>query len=293
MTLNPEYPTTSGGGTQDAAKQEAGRLGTEAQDAARDVAGTAKDEARHVKEEAVGQAKDLAASARQEATSQLSTQKDRLASQSRTVSDDLERIARGERPESDMVNQAVSMLSERARRVTEHLETREPMDLLDDVRRFAARRPGTFLAIAAGVGLVAGRLTRGLKDSSGHEVRPTTAPVRPGPATGPAPVGRVPGTVYPGDTTPAGASLGAGAGSEYSAAASGDGYAGPPAGVYPGQGTGGHDADAPLPPAVPPTVGGADEEPDLGTGAPATEVLGTPAAEKPYGAGPGEPGGRP
>ncbi|MGD6980056.1 MULTISPECIES: hypothetical protein [Citricoccus] len=165
MTLNPDYPTTSEGGTAETAKQEAGRLGAEAQGAARDVAGTARDEARHVKDEAVGQARSLAESAKQEATSQLSTQKDRLAVQSRGISEDLERISRGERPESDLVNQAVSMLSDRARRVTHHLESREPLDLLDDVRRFAARRPGTFLAIAAGIGLVAGRMTRGLKDA--------------------------------------------------------------------------------------------------------------------------------
>ena len=46
-------------------------------------------------------------------------------------------------------------------------------DLLDDVRRFAARRPGMFLAIAAGVGVVAGRLTRGL--AADDNDRPSTA----------------------------------------------------------------------------------------------------------------------
>lgn len=165
MTLNPDHPNTSDRGTQEAAKHEAGRLGTEAQSAARDVAGTARQEARNLKEEATGQARNLAESARQEATTQLSTQKDRLAAQSRGISEDLDRISRGERPESDLVNQAVSMLSDRARRLTDQLETKEPLDLLDDVRRFAARRPGTFLAIAAGIGLLAGRMTRGLKDA--------------------------------------------------------------------------------------------------------------------------------
>ena len=164
MTLNPDHPT-SDAGPQETAKHEAGRLGSEAQGAARDVAGTVKDEALHVKDEAVGQARNLAESAKQEASSQLSTQKDRLAVQSRGISDDLERISRGERPESDLVNQAVAMLSDRARRVTAQLESKEPMDLLEDVRRFAARRPVAFLAIAAGVGLLAGRLTRGLKDA--------------------------------------------------------------------------------------------------------------------------------
>ncbi|REE03759.1 hypothetical protein [Citricoccus muralis] len=199
MTLNPDHPTEQGGGPRDAAQQEAGRLGSEAQSAARDVAGTAQEEAVHLKDETMTQVKDLADSAKQEASSQLSTQKDRLAAQSRTVSDDLERISRGEKPESDLVNQAVSKLSERARHLTEQLESKEPMDLLDDVRRFAARRPGTFLAIAAGVGLVAGRLTRGVKDAhddgqhgqhgqhGGQYGDRTNRPPLPGrPATGPA-----------------------------------------------------------------------------------------------------------
>ncbi|MEU3847632.1 hypothetical protein AB0E44_11690 [Micrococcus terreus] len=150
---------------QDAARQEAGQLGHEAKDAARDVAGTVREEATHVKDEAVQQVKSLAGTAKEEVGFQLAAQQERLAGQSRTVSDDLERIARGEKPESDLVTQAVGMISERARTLTEQLETKEPADLLEDVRRFAARRPGTFLAIAAGIGLVAGRLTRGLKDA--------------------------------------------------------------------------------------------------------------------------------
>lgn len=91
-----------------------------------------------------------------------------------------------------MVNQFVSMLADRAQKFTTQLETKEPADLLNDVRRFAARRPGTFLAIAAGVGLVAGRLTRGLSDSDDDDrssaqravgqspvPRPTTPPAVP------------------------------------------------------------------------------------------------------------------
>ncbi|MEW1979538.1 hypothetical protein AB0333_01240 [Citricoccus sp. NPDC079358] len=249
MTLNPDHPTEQGGGPRDAAQQEAGRLGSEAQSAARDVAGTAQEEAVHLKDETMTQVKDLADSAKQEASSQLSTQKDRLAAQSRTVSDDLERISRGEKPESDLVNQAVSKLSERARHLTEQLESKEPMDLLDDVRRFAARRPGTFLAIAAGVGLVAGRLSRGVKDAhdDGQHQDQHHDQYR-----GPY-----------GDRTNR-----------------------PP---LPAQSATGPARDIPLPPAEPPAVAG----PVLGTGAPATEVLGTPAVNDPYGTGRPPAGGRP
>jgi hypothetical protein len=37
---------------------------------------------------------------------------------------------------------------------------------VDEVQSFARRRPGVFLALAAAAGLVAGRLTRGIKAAS-------------------------------------------------------------------------------------------------------------------------------
>ena len=42
------------------------------------------------------------------------------------------------------------------------LADRDPGSLLDEVRSFARRKPGTYLAIAMGAGVLAGRLTRGL-----------------------------------------------------------------------------------------------------------------------------------
>jgi hypothetical protein len=41
------------------------------------------------------------------------------------------------------------------------LDNHEPADLLDEVKRFARRRPVAFLALAAAAGVVAGRVTRG------------------------------------------------------------------------------------------------------------------------------------
>ena len=59
-----------------------------------------------------------------------------------------------------------------ARSAASWLEDREPSAVLDEVGSFARRRPGTFLAIAAVAGVVAGRLTRGLTaGEDGHEDR--------------------------------------------------------------------------------------------------------------------------
>ena len=43
---------------------------------------------------------------------------------------------------------------------------RKPGQVVDEMQSFARRRPAVFLVLAAGAGLVAGRLTRGLKDAS-------------------------------------------------------------------------------------------------------------------------------
>jgi hypothetical protein len=53
------------------------------------------------------------------------------------------------------------------------------------MQSFARRRPAVFLALAAGAGLVAGRLTRGLKDASGDSPASTPAPGSPS-AQGPS-----------------------------------------------------------------------------------------------------------
>ena len=179
MTTNQESSNTpASGGTRSASateqakqttRQEADRLKGQAQSAADDVAGTAKHEAHAVQDEAMDQAKSLASSVQEEANAQASTQQQRLAEQSRTVTDDLQRIRRGERPESDMVLRAVSTVADRAEAFTHQLETKEPRELLSDVRRFASRRPGAFLLIAAGAGLIAGRLTRGMRDAESDQ----------------------------------------------------------------------------------------------------------------------------
>lgn len=154
---------------KEATRHEAHRMKDHARSAASDVAGTAKDEAHEVQDEAIDQAKSLTASVQDEVAAQASTQQRRLAEQSRTVTDDLQRISRGERPESEMVARAVSTVAERAEAFTRQLETKEPSDILSDVRRFAARRPGTFLLLAAGAGLLAGRLTRGMRDAESDQ----------------------------------------------------------------------------------------------------------------------------
>jgi hypothetical protein len=130
------------------------------------VAGTAAGEARSVAGEAVDQARGVAEDAMSQVRGQLDDQgrmqKDRLAGALATFSDDLGRMSDGG---SGLAADLAREGAERARNLSSHLDGREPRELLDDVRRFARERPGTFLLGALAAGVVVGRLVRGTKDA--------------------------------------------------------------------------------------------------------------------------------
>jgi hypothetical protein len=144
---------------------------------ARDTAATAADEGKHVAGVAGSEARGVASQAAQEARGvvddamtqvrgqlddQGRQQKDRLAGTLATFGDDLDRMARGG---SGMAADLARDAAGRAQALSRHLDGREPGELLDDVRRFARRRPGTFLLGALAAGVVVGRLARGTKDA--------------------------------------------------------------------------------------------------------------------------------
>jgi hypothetical protein len=158
--------SAAGTSTASTAKEEAKDVGREGVAAGQQVAQTAKEEAGHVAQEAKYQVKNLVSQVGDNVRSQASNQQQRAASGLRSFSDGLTSMANGNPqsgPAMDLVNQA----SERVNRIASWIENREPADLLEEVKSFARRRPGAFLAIAAGAGLLAGRLTRGMTAGAG------------------------------------------------------------------------------------------------------------------------------
>ena len=146
--------------TTDVAKGEAAAVKDTAVEAGKDVAATAKDEAVNVAAEAKYQAKNLLSTATSEVQNQASTQQGRLASTLRGYADELQGISQGSAPSGvmgDLVQQAASKGSQ----IAQWLEDREPADVLDELRRYARRRPVMFLALCGLAGVVAGRITRG------------------------------------------------------------------------------------------------------------------------------------
>ena len=169
FTPPPLYPSTTDtadtadevGSTQQAVKDEAGKVAGQAGEAAQQVAGVAKDQAAHVAEEAKSQVKELWSQTRSELTDQAGAQQNKAAAGLRSLGDQLQSMAeRAEEPgvATDLAGQAADRVHEFAG----FLENRDPAGLLDEVRAFARRRPGAFLAVALGAGMLTGRLARGL-----------------------------------------------------------------------------------------------------------------------------------
>jgi hypothetical protein len=149
------------------------------------VAGVAADEARGVAADAAHQAQGVVNDAISQVRGQLDDQgreqKDRLAGTLATFGDDLGRMAGSG---SGLAAEVAQEVAERARSLSRHLDGREPAALLDDLRRFARQRPGTFLLGALAAGVVAGRLLRGTKDAvdaAEAQDRPQVAPGTPTP----------------------------------------------------------------------------------------------------------------
>ena len=149
-------------GAQDRTSEVAGH----AKDASKDVAATAADQAGNVKDETVRQARNLMYEASDQVSTQAGAQTQRLSGLLRELGDELRQMASAGTGgnASELAHQA----AERAHQAAGYLDGREPSDLLDDVRGYARRRPGAFLAGAALLGLAAGRLGRGIKDSGGE-----------------------------------------------------------------------------------------------------------------------------
>lgn len=182
--------------TADAVKDQASTLRDKAGDAGGHLLGEAKGEAAAVTQEARRQLGDLWSQARTEVSDQASTQQSRLAGGLTAVGGQLSQMASAP-SEQNLATDLVREVGQRADALGSWLESHGPDEVLDEVRSFARRRPGTFLLIAAGAGVVLGRLTRGLKDapSAPAQAAPSSAPtvpvrtsVMPEPASEPLPV---------------------------------------------------------------------------------------------------------
>jgi hypothetical protein len=172
-------PPASEQGTADVVKDQAADLGQSTVEAGKHSVGVAQEQAAAVAAEASRQGKDLLRQAQEELGEQAAQGQQRLATELLSLGDELHAMADGSDQHgvaADLARQAAT----RARGAGQWLGDRSPAQVVDEVQSFARRRPGAFLALALGAGLVAGRLTRGIKaahdDDSGAAPTISSAP---------------------------------------------------------------------------------------------------------------------
>ena len=163
-TVTDPYPAADADSGTDAAAG-ASSLAAEADEATDHVIGVAKQETRSVASEAGRQARKLAGQVREELRDQAATQQSRVADGLHSAGSAFSTMAANS-DDGGYAPQLVRAVGERVDSAASWLGTRDPGALLDDVKRFARRRPGVFLTIAVGAGVLVGRVTRALATPS-------------------------------------------------------------------------------------------------------------------------------
>src|SRR5580692_5604638 len=168
-------------GTADVVKDQASDLGHSSVQAGKHVADVAREQASGVAAEAGRQGRDLLQQAQGQLEEQAAQGQQQLADRLLSLSDELRSMADAS-GQGGMAADLAHQVASRARDAGQWLGDRKPGQVVGEMQSFARRKPALFLVLAAGAGLVAGRLTRGRKDASGDD---SAATARPAAAQGP------------------------------------------------------------------------------------------------------------
>jgi hypothetical protein len=203
---NDESTSSSTSSTTQTAKQEAGHVASHASEQASQVAGTVQEQGAKVAAEAADQARNLLVEARSQINEQAGQQQQRAAGGLRSLASELQGMSSGGEFTSGVGTDVVRQVSQQVQKAADWLESKDADGVLNDVRSWARRNPGTFLLAAAGAGMLAGRLTRATTQAVRSEPQQSstdyqsfsTAPVSEYPTapTGTAAPASVPTTGY-------------------------------------------------------------------------------------------------
>jgi hypothetical protein len=153
------------GSVTHAATDQPANLSQSAKESGKQVASTAAHEASNVAAETRQQAKNLGHEFSNQAQQQAALQKDKAASGLHSLGGELRSMAQ-QGGQSGPVTELAHQAADKVTDLAYWLERRDPGSLVEEVRTYARRKPGTFLLGAAVAGIVAGRLTRGAVQAS-------------------------------------------------------------------------------------------------------------------------------
>lgn len=133
-------------------------------DAAAHMTDTAKENVRDVAHEVNVQTRNVATELKDRVTEQARAQQENLAQMVRRTADELAAMA-AQRPDSPTASM-VSRVADGGHQMARYLDQHGPEAVLEEVRDFARRRPGAFLATALVSGFLVGRLGRGVVEAA-------------------------------------------------------------------------------------------------------------------------------
>ena len=154
------------GQTAATAKDEASQVTQVAASAASDVAGTAKEQAGQVAGEAVNQLRALTDEARGQASQQASNATDKLSTTVRSLAGEVRDLGQGKADSSGTVAGLAQQLADKGEQLADYISSQGPSGLVQELRSYAQRKPGTFLLGALAAGVVTGRVVKGATSGS-------------------------------------------------------------------------------------------------------------------------------
>ncbi|MEV0396309.1 hypothetical protein [Polymorphospora rubra] len=182
------------------AQDEATQVGREATHAGGQVAQQAAGQGRQVVAETRRQTRNLAHEATAQMREQAEQQQKRAAGGLRALGSQLESMADSS-GQDGVASEVVRRGADAANQAASWLEDREPGAVVQEVRDYARRHPGAFLAGATLAGLLVGRFGRALTSGDGAPARQSTPDHQPpagqqsqGPHAQPAAKGRASAT---------------------------------------------------------------------------------------------------
>jgi uncharacterized protein YjbJ (UPF0337 family) len=154
-----------GSDTKQAAAEQGQQVKEEASQQARAVTGTAKDQASQVADEARTQAGGLAEDAKQQLHQQAEQQTEQLGGVIGQFGQRVEALASGRPEEAGPLGDYADSIADQVQQLAGRVDQLGFDGMVDEVQRFARRRPGAFLAAAAVAGFAVSRVGRGAKDA--------------------------------------------------------------------------------------------------------------------------------
>ncbi|MFA9446552.1 hypothetical protein [Egicoccus sp. AB-alg6-2] len=226
MAQPQTYGATPDSGTSetvDLTKEEGRQVAEDAKQQAGAVAGTAKEQAGTVANEAMHHVQDLATDAKHQLHQQARQQTDAFGNVIGTLGGRVKALANGDVDEAGPVGDYAQRLAGQVDQFANRVDELGFDGMIDEVQRYARRKPGAFLLGAAVAGFAVSRLARGAQAAQSHDqsgsagmsnTMPSTGTTAPT-GMGGSPTGTTAGaglTPGSGPTTPGmGAGLGTGA----------------------------------------------------------------------------------